>query len=168
MMKNTILVLAFFLLSVTNVFTQSRDPESLRGLKGVRLIIQFGRAEAMEAVQRPVILKTLQDDTRAKFLKAGIPLLETAQEIDKAPGSPQFFVTITMDKPNGHVYPVVTKSKLLQKVRLVSDPSIELNISTWETHGVGVYELSNLEMLRGQVGTAVNQFIKSYLTANPK
>jgi len=171
-MGKTVVALACLLLTSTFVSSQttaqSRGPESLRGLKGVRLVIGFGRAEAMDEAQRSVVLKLLQSDAKSKFLKAGIPLLEFAQDIENAPGSPQFFVTITMDKPNGYVYPVVTHSRLVQKARLSSDPSIELMVSTWETHGIGVYELTNVEMLRRQVGTDIDQFIESYMTANPK
>jgi len=172
-MGNTVLALLGCLLLTTTIVSaqtkaQLRDSESLRGLKGLRLVIGFGRAEAMDEAQRPVVLKLLQSDAKAKFLKAGIPLLEFAQDIENAPGSPQFFVTITMDKPNGHVYPVVTYSRLVQKARLSSDPSIELIVSTWETQGIGVYELTNVEMLRRQVGFDIDLFIESYLEANPK
>ena len=146
---------------------QSRDPEGLKGLKGVRLIVMFGRASAMDEAQKPIVLKLLQDDSKAKFQKAGIPLLEFADEVENA-GSPHFIVTITMDKPNGHVFPVVTRARLLQKVRLSRDASIEMSICTWETDGVGDYELTNLEMLRGQVGVAVDQFIAAYREVNPK
>lgn len=147
---------------------QSRDPESLKGLKGIRLTIMLGRAEAMDEAQKPMVLKLLQDDARAKFQKAGVPLLEYANVVENAPGSPHFIVVIIMDIPNGHVFPVVTRSRLLQKVRLSRDPSIEMSICTWETGGVGEYELTNLKMLRTQVGTEVNQFIESYFAANPQ
>ena len=146
---------------------QSKDPESLRGLKGVRVTIWFGRAEAMDAEQRPVVLKMLQDDAEAKFKRAGIPLLKFAQEVENAPGSPHFYVLITLDKPNGHVFPVVTESRLFQKARLSHDPSVELSVSTWESHGVGVYDIKDLSMLRRQVGQEVDEFIKAYLIANP-
>jgi hypothetical protein len=146
---------------------QSKDPESLRGLKGVRLTIWFGRAAAMDAEQRPVVLKMLQDDAEAKFTKAGIPLLKFAQEIENAPGSPQFYVLITLDKPNGYVFPVVIESRLFQKARLSHDPSVELSVSTWESHSIGVYDIKDLEMLRKQVSNDVDGFIKAYLIANP-
>lgn len=171
-MRKTIVALGCLLITTAYVSAQtkaqSRDPESLRGLKGIALTINFGRAEALDAAQRPIVLNLLRSDARAKFQKAGIPLLEFAQAIEKAPGSPRLYVTITMDKPNGHVYPVVTHSRLLQKARLSSDPSIELSVSTWETHSVGVYELTDLEMLRQQVGMEVGQFIASFLAANSK
>lgn len=76
----------------------------------------------MDEAQKPMVLKRLQDDARAKFQRAGIPLLENANEVENAAVSPHFLVVITMDIPNGHVFPVVTQSRLLQKVRLSLDP----------------------------------------------
>jgi hypothetical protein len=146
---------------------QSKDPESLRGLKGVRVTIWFGRAPAMDAEQRPVVLKLLQDEAEAKFTKAGIPLLKFAQDIENAPGSPHFYVLITLDKPNGYVYPVVIDSRLFQKARLSHEPTVELSVSTWESHSIGVYDIKDIDRLRKQVSDEVDQFIKAYLTANP-
>jgi len=146
---------------------QSKDPESLRGLKGVRLTISFGRADGLDAERRPAVLKALQDDAEAKFIEAGIPLLKFAQEIENAPGSPHFRTIVTLDRPNGYVFPVVTESRLFQKARLSRDPSVELFVSTWESHSVGAYDVKDLDMLRMQVGREVDGFIKAYLIANP-
>lgn len=165
-------VMACMLLTITCAQAQSnaesKDPESLRGLKGVRLTISFGRADALDAERRPAVLKALQDDAQAKFIKARIPLLKFAQEIENAPGSPHFRVIITLDKPNGYVFPVVTESRLFQKARLSRDPSVEMLVSTWESHSVGTYDVKDLDMLRVQVGNEVDGFIKAYLTANPE
>jgi hypothetical protein len=139
---------------------------SLRGLKGVRLTVMFGRSDAMDAAQRPAVLKVLQDDAKAQIQKAGIHLLESATEIENA-GSPHLMMIITMDKPNGFAYPLVTELKLFQRANLGRDPSIEISVVTWTTFGVGAPEV-NLEMLRSQVSTEVDQFIKDYLAENPK
>lgn len=146
---------------------QSKDPDSLRGLKGVRVTIWFGRAAAMDAEQRPAVLKLLQADAEAKFTKAGIPLVKFAQDFENAPGSPHFYLLITLDKPNGYVYPVVIETRLFQKARLSQDPAVELSVSTWESHSIGVYDIKDTERLRKQVGDEVDEFIKAYLIANP-
>ena len=120
----------------------------------------------MDAEQRPTVLKMLQGEAEAKFTKAGIPLLKYAQEIEDTPGSPHFYVLITLDKPNGHVFPVVVQSRLFQKARLSRDPSFEYSVSTWESHSIGDYDIKDLNMLRMQVGNDVDGFIKAYLIAN--
>jgi hypothetical protein len=165
-MKKTVLGLALLLIALTPALAQSRRAENLRGLKGVRLVIMFGRADAMEEGQRPAVLKLLEGDAKAKFKKAGIPLLQFANEIEEA-GSPQLIVTITLDKPNGNVYPLVTDMRLLQKVRLVRDPSIEADVPTWQTHGVGAPGFT-VQMIRTQIASEIDQFLEDYTAANPK
>jgi hypothetical protein len=152
-MKRTILALAFLLVSSCVVVGQAQaghaghagQEENLRGLKGVRLIVMFGHcpsrnlnnyAEGLDEAQRPEVLKMLEADTTAKLQETGIPLLRFNDEIENA-GSPQLIVLVTLDKPNGFVHPLVTEVKLLQKVRLARDPSIETDAVTWRLDGVG-------------------------------
>ena len=165
-MKKIVLALTCLLLTAAYASAQAKGPESLRGLKGVRLVIMFDRAEAMDEAQRAEVLDLLQNEAKAKFQEAGIPLLEFKPEIEKA-GSPQFIIRITLDKPNGFVYPLVTEAKLLQKVRLARDPAVEMDASTWETFGVGAPKLT-VEMIRTEIATEVDLFIKDYLSVNPK
>jgi hypothetical protein len=159
-------MLAFLSMTSTAVLAQSREAANLRGLRGVRLVIMFGRADAIDESQRPGVLKLLEADAKAKFQKAGIPLLQFANEIEEA-GSPQLIITITLDKPNGFVYPLVTDVKLLQRVRLTRDPSIESDLPTWQTYGVGAPAFT-VQMIRTQVSGEIDQFIKDYTAANPK
>jgi hypothetical protein len=147
---------------------QSYYPESLRGLKGMRLVVTFGRAEALEPAKRPELQKLLQNDAEAKFVKAGIPLLRTTGEIEAAPGSPVLICTVTLDKPNGHVFPLVSETRLLQKVMLTHPPSLELTVSTWMTNSIGDYDINDVGLMRLQVGGEIDEFIKEYLAANSK
>lgn len=139
--------------------------ENLRGLKGVRLIVMFGRADALDEAQRPEVIKMLEADTTAKLQKAGIPLLRFNDEIEKA-GSPQLIVLVTLDVPNGFVYPQVTEVKLMQRVRLARDPSIETDAVTWYLDGVGGPKLE-IPRIRRQVASEIDRFIQDYLSVNP-
>ncbi|MGH9880588.1 MAG: hypothetical protein ACRD6N_04065, partial [Pyrinomonadaceae bacterium] len=119
-MKRVILLIAFLSVSSSAVVGQSGhagQEENLRGLKGLRLVVMFARADAMAEAERPAILKLVEAEATAKFEKAGIPLLRFANEVEDA-GFPQLIVYITLDKPNGFVYPLATNVKLLQRVRL--------------------------------------------------
>ena len=165
-MKKTILGLVILFFVSNPASAQSRRAENLRGLKGVRLVIMFGRADAMDEAQRPAVLKLLEEDAKAKFTKAGIPLLQFGNEIEEA-GSPQLIVTITLDKPNGNVYPLVTDMRLLQRVRFVRDPSIEADVPTWQTYGVGAPQFT-VQMIRSQIASEIDQFLDDYVAANPK
>jgi hypothetical protein len=131
--------------------------DNLRGLKGVRLVVMFGRAGSIEEAERPGILKLVEADATAKLQKAGISLVENA-------GSPRLVVSLTCDKPNGFVYPVVATVTLLQRARLARDPSIEGDLATWEDGGVG--DLKTLEVIRGLVADEMNHFIMDYQAVN--
>lgn len=166
-MKRILSVLAIALVSATAVFGQAGhagQENSLRGLKGVRLEVMFARAEAIDEAERPAILKLVTADATTKLQKAGIPLLRYANEVEDA-GSPLLLVYITCDKPNGFVYPLVTNIKLLQRVRLARDPSIEADLETWQQSGVGAPKVT-VEMIRNQVATEIDQFIRDYKTVN--
>jgi len=165
--KRIILTIAFFSLTTATAVGQAGyggQEKNLRGLKGVRLVVMFARAEAIDEAERPAILKLVETDAVAKFQKAGIPLFHYANESENA-GSPQLMVYVTCDKPNGFVYPVVANLKLLQRVRLVRDPAIEGDLPTWEHYGIGAPRLT-VDVIRQVVAGEVDQFIKDYKTVN--
>jgi len=168
-MKRIILMLGFVSLIVGSALGQAGhggQEKNLRGLKGVRLVVMFGRAGAIDEAERPGILKLVEADAIAKFQKAHITLLRFSNEVNEA-GSPQLLVYITADQPNGFVYPVVTNVKLLQRVRLSRDPSMEADLATWEHSGIGAPQLT-VDVIRSVTALEVDQFIKDYLAVNPR
>ena len=168
-MKRIILMLAFVSLIAGSALGQAGhagQEKNLRGLKGVRLVVMFGRAGAIDEAERPGILKLVEADAIAKFQTAQITLLRYSNEVNGA-GSPQLMVYITADQPNGFVYPVVTNVKLLQRVRLSRDPSMEADLATWEHSGIGAPELT-VDVIRRVTALEVDQFIKDYLAVNPR
>lgn len=171
-MNKIIYSLAFALLVIGRAQGQMVLPpidlEGLHGLSAVYVRVNFARDEVLGRDKRNALQKLLQDDVEARFTKAGVPLIRFAQEIDNTPGSPRFQIEIVLDKPNGHVYTVVTQSNLFQKARLSRDSSIELTVSTWGTYTVGNYDIREGNMLKAQVGAEADQFIKDYLKQNPK
>jgi len=168
-MKRIVLLLAFMLAGTSAVFGQAGcagQEMNLRGLKGVRLVVMFARADAIDEAERLAILKLVEGDVTAKLEKAHIPLFHFANEVEEA-GSPQLMVYITADKPNGFVYPVVTKVQLLQRARLARDPSIAADLATWELSGIGGPKLT-VEMIRSLVTMDIDQFIRDYMAANQR
>lgn len=169
--------LTFLLVTSASVVAQSgqrkdiragtgKQLESLRGLKGVSLAVDlFDRDGGMEAAERLAALRVLQDEAKGQIEKAGIRLLK-ATEIEDA-GSPHLRMLITVSKPNGFGYPLVTELQLFQQANLGRDPSIEMSLVTWKTGGVGTPEV-NLAMLQSQLRSEFGRFIEDYLAANPK
>jgi hypothetical protein len=171
-MKTMTFALVCLLLTVANVSAQSESQttnvDSLAGLKGLALSIVINRGDALDETQRTAVSKLLQDDAKARFQKAGIRLLEFAQEIEREPGSPHFMIHITLHTPNEQTYPVRTESRLVQNVRLSRDPSMQISVTTWTNYSIGGgYEVTDTEKLRQQVSGEVDQFIKAYLSVNP-
>jgi hypothetical protein len=163
-MKRIVLMLTL-LLGTSSVASAQFAPskEVLRGLAGVRVIVMFDRptrAEAFDEVKRPGVLKMLEDDTKAKLEKAGIPFSRSkfADNKDYA----RLIILAKLDEPNGFE----TEVKLLQLVRLTRDPSIEFDAVTWRLGGVG----NKLEMpiVRSQIADLIDRFIQDYLSVNPK
>jgi hypothetical protein len=166
-MKRIVLTLTL-LLATSSVASAQFAPstENLRGLTGVRLIVMFHRADGLDEAQRPGLLKVLEAETVAKLQQAGIPMFHTADEVRNA-GYPRLIVLITLDKLNGFVYPVVTEVKLMQRVQLARNPSIETDAMTWSLNGVGGPTL-DIERIGRLVANEVDHFIKDYESVNPK
>jgi hypothetical protein len=165
-MKRIILALTFLLATSSAASAQfAPGTENLRGLRGVRVIVMFDRptrAEALDEVQRPGVLKMLEDDTKAKLEKVGIPFSRSRFADNIGKDYARLIVLAKLDKPNGFE----TEVKLLQRVRLTRDPSIEFDAVTWSLGGVG----NKLEMpiVRSQIAGLIDRFIENYLSVNPK
>jgi len=175
-MKSIVLALTLLLgISTIASAQNAATKENLRGLTGVRLMVMFGHcptrdpsncAEGLDEAQRPEILKMLEDETTAKLQNAGIPLFKYADEIYKA-GTPRLVVVVTMDKLNGFNHPLETEVKLMQRVLLARDTTIETDAVTWNLGGVGGPKLE-IPMIRRQVAGLIDRFIEDYWSVNPK
>jgi hypothetical protein len=150
--------------------------ENLRGLTGVRLIVMYGNcptrdpsncAAGLDQAQRPELLKMLEADATAKLQAAGIAVFGLTAPRSSAAGDPKLILMVTLDKLNGFNHPVVTELKLMERVRLVRDPSIEYDAVTWSQEGVGGAEVE-ISKIRWLVTANLDHFIKDYLSVNPK
>lgn len=175
-MKRIILALTFLL--ATSIVASAQfapSKENLRGLTGVRLVVMFGHcpsrnftncAQGLDEAQRPEVLKMLETDATAKLQQAGIPVFGLADTRNQEAGGSILIVVVTLDKPNGFVHPVATEVKLLQRARLVRDPSIEYDAVTWSREGVG--QPLEISRIRRLVAGHLDQFIQDYQSVNSK
>lgn len=169
-MKRIVLALTFLLATSSAVSAQfAPSTENLRGLTGVRLMVMLGNyPHRLDEAQRPELLKLVEADAIAKLQEAGIPLSQSrfVDEIGKA-GAPRLVITVPMVEPNSSVS-LATEVKLLQKVRLSRDPSIETDAVTWSRQGSVSGPSLRDSRIREQVGTEIEQFIRDYFSVNPK
>jgi hypothetical protein len=177
-MKRIILALTFLLATSSVASAQfAQGTENLRGLGGVRLIVMFHgatraeafgatRAQGLEEVQRPEVLKMIEDAMTAKLEKAGIPFTrsQSADKIGK--DYARLMVLVRLNVPNGFVSPLEPEVKLLQTVRLARDPSIEFDAVTWSLAGFG--NRLEIPMMRRLIADLIDSFIRDYLSVNPK
>jgi hypothetical protein len=66
-MRRTMLLFAFFCFTSGVTLGQAGQENNLRGLKGVRLVVVFARADAIDEAERPAIVKLVEADAIAKF-----------------------------------------------------------------------------------------------------
>lgn len=173
-MKRMLFTVVFVFLTSNAAWAQfAPSKENLRGLKGVRLIVMYGHcpsrdisncAQGLEEGKRPEVLKMLEADTTAKLQNAGIPLFPFNDESERTEPA-KLIVMVTLDVPNGFVHPLVTEVKLIQRVRLIRDPSIETHAVTWSHGGVGGPKLE-IPMIRRQVAGIIDRFIQDHLAVN--
>ena len=174
-MKRIILALTCLLATSSGASAQfAPTKENLRGLTGVRLMVMYGHcpsrsfsncAEGLDEAQRPELLKTLEADATTKLENAGIPLFRNADQVTSG-GFPYLVILVTLDKPNGFVHPIVTELKLLQRVRLLRDVSIETDAVTWSREGVG--QPLEISKIRHLVANHLDRFVEDYRSVNPK
>jgi len=176
-MKRITLALTF-LLATSGVASAQFSPskENLRGLTGVRLAVRFAHcpkrdlsncAEGLDEAQRPEVLKILEADATAKLQNAGIAVFRLGNEEKSQAGDPKLIILATLDKPNGFNHPIVTEVMLMERVRLVRDPSIEYDAVTWSQEGVGGAKVE-ISKIRWLVTVNLDHFIEDYLSVNPK
>ncbi len=140
--------------------------ETLRGLKGVRVLVEDFAPEVEKA---GLTKNQLQANIEDKLHKAGIKTL-TQDECFAIPGEPYLYVNISMNlrKADPNVYSFSIDIGVIQNVTLDRDPKQKTYAVTWSTGGVGSIEKEFLPRLKDSVDDLVDLFIKSYWAVNPK
>jgi hypothetical protein len=140
--------------------------ETLRGLKGVRVLVEDLASEVGKA---GLTKNQLQADIEDKLRKAGIKAL-TQDECFATPGEPYLYVNINLNfrKADPNIYSFSMDIGVIQNVTLDRDPKQKTYAATWSTGGVGSIEKEFLPRLKDSVDDLLNLFIKSYLAVNPK
>jgi hypothetical protein len=105
--------------------------------------------------------------------KAGMPFYASLSDPRRNATYAVLVITLTihetMDGPNEMKH-VETEVKLLQRVRLSRDPSIEFDAVTWTTGGVvtGPSQRDLDGKTREQVAGEIDRFIQDYASVNAK
>jgi hypothetical protein len=151
----------FVLLLVSSSTTRAQDDDfsrrSLKGIKGVQLVVDLSPGIAEDSGLTAIALRT---DIELKLRQASIPVFAT--------GDPYLYVGIAvLPSSDKAIWPYAVMVELHQPVALTRDSSILApRAITWNVLRWGDVEKQNLRSLRNDVKDTVDMFINAYLAVN--
>ena len=138
--------------------------ETLRGLKGVKVLIE----ELSSDIEKAGLARNqIQEIAETKLRKAGIRVL-TQEECYKTPGEPYLYININLNpgKAGEEKYAYSIDIGVIQNVALERDPKQKTYAVTWSTGGVGSIGREFLSRLQESVEDLVSIFIGAFLSVN--
>jgi hypothetical protein len=157
---------------------------TLQGAEAVypQVVLEVIEADAKEPVYipklGPLVRKDLSDGLKQALLSSGI---EIAESFDISSSDAPLNLNITVfvrvvDKPNSPAYIVSVNTEALQSVNLSQNDSIRTFARTWPMTPTGLTTRNLLllnpqtieQAIKKEVAYQLSNFIKDYLTANPK
>jgi hypothetical protein len=170
-MKTKILTLVGLLLAVMVPKAHpSADSENLKGLRGVRVLVESVKPDLEK---EGVTEEQLTNRVEVKLRQAGIEVI-TSEEYEKLPLAqrvtvPALYVKVEgiriMDLP---LYAYCLSLEVLDGVIFLRDKQMKTLAGTWMRHAIGYSGLSNLREIYNHLGDLADGFINDYLAANPK
>ena len=156
-------IMSVLILGSSLSFADDRDDRaSLRGLRGVRIVVEDVDAEI---VKDGLARDQLYTDVELKLLMAGIKVLNEAENrMEK--GRPWLYVNAAIMKTDSESYIYTIFIEFNQDVRLVRDPDVEVSTGTWKVVHTGV--AGKISHIRERVKMHVDEFVNAYLSVNPK
>jgi hypothetical protein len=159
-----LLLLTFFLQESAEGQSNPRR-ESLRGLKGLEVVVEViePQAERLGLTRAQV-----QTDVELRLRKAGIRVL-TEEEAERQ-GSTYLYINITASEARDvpGLYSYLIDLSFRQRVILERDQSIRTIAATWNIASKGVVGANKLRNLREIVADYIDEFINDYLAANQR
>ena len=155
------LVLAFYVTGGMMVASAQDTPderETLKGLKGVRVVVEDLKPEVEQA---GLTKASIQTDVELKLRLAGIPILTDSD-------APFLLVDPQILRGSSGIWSFCIKVELGQKVFLSRAPAIGLLASTWSVGSFGHVSEDTVRTLRDPIKDKVDQFINAYSSVNPR
>jgi hypothetical protein len=169
-------LLILSLLAVSSAFGQDTldyDRPSLKGIGRIFVAVDIDKDIQGAGLDSGGV----KADVKLKLRRAGIPLLETNADLEKAPGGPYLLVTVDSIRSEA-TRSFYASIGLNQNIVLARDPSIKkagefsgraLTAETWRTNPVMWIGLGNpTEVARQAIKDLTDKFINAYLAENPK
>ena len=163
-----ILLLGFLSICASSALAAEVQWASLRGLKGVGVIVEELTPDAKRG---GLVEEQLRLDVEWRLRKAGITVLSGA-DLQGVSGAPYLSISIAALQGKGRLaalFVYATKVELKQGANLVRDDSLSVSAATWALSGVS---MTGSRLFRQgahtRVASHVDRFIRDYMAANPK
>jgi len=150
----------------TTVQNEGSERLSLRGIGGIYVLV--GKLSP-DLAAAGIIDADLEAEVEIRLKKAGIKVLEEREAL-ALPGQPLLYIQIggtkVVDLP---MYVISLNSALSQRVTLERDGAIRCAANTWSVSGVTAAATQSLnQKIKSALASVADQFIKDYLSANPR
>lgn len=158
-------LLLFSLNFPVSAWELSSPEESLKGLKGVHLVIT-GINYVFE--QAGITKVQLRNEIELKLLANGIRIFpEGVAKIEA--DAPYLYITVNAMKAPNELFFYSIKTELKQWVSIFRDKNIVVYAPTWSTDVMGITGQPNLQnIVREGVLDSVDKFCRAYLDVNPQ
>jgi hypothetical protein len=135
--------------------------ESLRGIKGVRVVVEDVSADA---VRDGLTRDQIQTDVELRLRKAGINV------VNNTPAARAILsIYAHLLKANGNLGYIYNCDVHLAQLVTANANGVSVVATTWSTGMLGGVESSNMpRTIRDNIGDLVDDFLNAYLSVNPK
>ncbi len=134
---------------------------SLRGLKNIGIVVNWD-SEGLEEERLNSIKEKIKIDVNYRFKSQGIKMSSGAS--DNSP--PYFCLEIESLKCDNNTHALYITAKAMQEVVLKNKKSVQAISPTWSSGGI--LGIIVEESIQDAVSKLVNEFVKAYLSVNPK
>jgi biotin operon repressor len=137
------------------------------GIQGVHVIVEDLQPSLKDYGQKFSLSNTqIEKDVEIRLRAAGIDVFTREQWL-KTIGRPLLYINVnTHDDKFRVAYDI--RIDLKQIVSMEANPDIKTLAPTWAINMTGMANIDNLDVIRTNVGTLVDRFIKAYWTVNKK
>ncbi len=159
--------MAFWLYSYVYAIDSDLTRRTLTGIRGVHVIVEDLQPSLKDYGQKfSLSNKQIEKDVEIRLQTAGINILTREQWL-KTIGRPLLYINVnTHDDKFRVAYDI--RIDLKQIVSMEANPDVKTLAPTWAINMTGMANIDNLDVIRTNVGTLVDRFIKAYWTANKK
>jgi len=159
--------LAFGLYSYAYAIDSDLTRRTLLGIRGVHVIVEDLQPSLKDYGQKFSLSNTkIEKDVETRLRAAGIDVFTREQWL-KTIGRPLLYINVnTHDDKFRVAYDIAIELK--QIVTMEANPDIKTLAPTWSINITGIAGIDKLDIIRNDLTTLVDRFIKAYWTANKK